>query len=118
MFLVALFVMSLVPGLLLAPVHTVAGPPMAVRHSGRIHSLAPHEGVLVVEEYGVGGTLKILRVDVRGAVVVWVLRDPAYPAQWMERPARIAELPVGTFIVVHGRHRQGAVKADRIEVPR
>jgi hypothetical protein len=103
---------------LLFPAPAIAESGTNARHSGRIHSLVPHEGVLEVEEYGPGGAVRILRVDVRRAVVVWVSRDPEYPAQWGERPARVAELPVGTFVVVRGRQRQGVVKADRIEVPR
>jgi len=108
----------LVAALVLSPFSAVGEPRTDVRHSGRIHSLVPHEGVLAVEEYGAGGTVRILRVEFRSAVIVWVMRDADHPEQWHERPVRIAELPVGTFVVIHGRSRQGGVKAHRIDVPR
>jgi hypothetical protein len=104
--------------LMLVPVHVFAGPSLEVRHSGRIQSLLPHEGALTVEEYGGGGAVRLLRVDYRGAVIVWVARDRTHPEQWHERPAQLAELPVGTFVVVHGARRRAGLKASRIEVPR
>jgi hypothetical protein len=83
--------------------------------------MIPHQGVLLIEEHGAGGVVRVVRVGIRNAEVVRVSRDPTRPWEWRERPERVAGLPVGTFVVVIGTHAAPNavdVAADRIEVPR
>jgi hypothetical protein len=88
------------------------------RHAGRIHSLAPAEGVLVIEEVVSDGATEFVHVRVRDAEVVRVWRDRADPWQWRERPTWLYRLPAGTFVVIIGRQEaSGAITARRIEVP-
>lgn len=89
-----------------------------VRHSGNVHSFAPAEGVLVIEALGVDGAEETMWVDVRGAQVVRLSRDPRRPWRWRERPISVHQLPSGTYVTVIGREgRSGIVRASRVEVP-
>jgi hypothetical protein len=92
-----------------------AGPE---RHAGSVQSFVPSTGFMLVDEIGRSGAHTLITVEIRGAEVVRVWRDPDDPSRWKERPVRIHRLPVGTFVVVIGhRGPDDVVTAVRIEVP-
>jgi hypothetical protein len=103
-------------GTLSVAAHAHATEP--ARHAGRVHSLLPSSGVLIIEEAGVDGEAELLEVEARNARVVRVWRDAAEPSRWREQPVRLYALPAGTFVVVIG-HSVGDdhIVAHRIEVP-
>jgi hypothetical protein len=89
----------------------------AARHTGRIHSLLPAEGVLVIEAVGPGGQTTLLEVGIRQAQVVRVRRDPGDPWRFQERPTRVHRWPAGTFLVIEGWSAgPGVIAAERIEI--
>lgn len=89
-----------------------------VRHSGNVHSFTPAEGVLVIETIGVDGAEETVWVDIRGAEIVRLSRDPRRPWRWRERHISVHRLASGTYVTVIGREgRSGIVRADRVEVP-
>lgn len=89
------------------------------RHAGRVHSMIPHEGVLIIEDVGANNAVEKIKVDIRNARILRVWRDPDRPGRWQERPTRAQRLSVGTFVVVIGKARaSGVVEADWIEVPK
>jgi hypothetical protein len=89
------------------------------RHAGRIHSLLPAAGVLIIEEVGANGEEAMVEVAVTAAAIVRVWRDPAQPWQWQEQPTRLHRFAAGTFVVVVGRRdASGVVHASRVEVPK
>lgn len=91
----------------------------ALRHTGRLVSLSPAEGVVFIEEVRPGGDSALIEIEVREAKVVRLWRDPAKPWRWRERPTRVHRWPVGTFVVVIGRAGpDGVVDARRIEIPK
>jgi len=103
--------------LLLATHDAVAGDRVA-RHAGHILSIRPSDGTLVIEELGANGVAQELEVNIHGAAVVRLWRDPQAPWEWLERRTSIYRWPVGTFVVVIGSTtKSGAIEAHRIEIP-
>ena len=90
-----------------------------VRHAGRLQSMDPAEGVLMIEEVGVIGTTDLLQVRIRRADVVRVWRDPAEPWQWRGRPTRIHPRPARPLVGVIGATApSGVIDATRVELPK
>lgn len=88
------------------------------RHAGKLHSLSPADGVLVIEECGAKGQTELVEIQIRGATVVRIWRDPSRPWEWLERPTTLPHWAAGTFVVVIGRPDPlGVVHAHRIEIP-
>ncbi len=100
---------------------SVSGPAHAgrlERHAGRLHSLSPAHGLLLIEETGVNGRTEFVQIEIRDAEVVHIWRDPVRPWEWRERQTKVHRWPAGTFVVVIGRpHASGVIDADRIEFP-
>ena len=97
---------------------TLAEPESVVRHAGRLQSLRPSDGVLVIEEIGPSGRGELVEVRIQNASVVRVSRDPADPWRWREQSTNIYRWPIGTFVVVIARARpSGAIDAARVEIP-
>jgi hypothetical protein len=89
------------------------------RYSARVQSVVPSERLLLVEEPVGDASPPLRQVDITGAEVVGIRRDPERPARWVERPTEVYRLPVATYVIVRGtRLRSGVFKASRIEVPR
>lgn len=88
------------------------------RHAGRLHSLSPAHGLLLIEESGANGRTEFVEVEIRDAEIVHIWRDPVRPWEWRERPTKAHRWTAGTFVVVIGRlHPSGVVDADRVEFP-
>jgi hypothetical protein len=88
------------------------------RYSGRLHSLSPAKGLLVIEESAKDGRTEVVEIQIRRANVVRIQRDPTRPWEWRERPTALHRWAAGTFIVVIGRpDNMGVVDAERIEIP-
>ena len=86
------------------------------RHAGRLHSLSPAHGLLLIEESGVNGRTEFVQIEIRDAEVVHIWRDPVRPWEWRERRTKVYRWSAGTFVVVIGRpHPSGVIDADRIE---
>jgi hypothetical protein len=110
-----------VGGLAMAPGGGLGSGPAAgeERHAGRIQSVDPGAGLLIIEESGLAGRIESLEVEVRGARVLRVFRDPREPWRWREEPTQLARFPVGTYVVVMGqRGPSGRLEARRVEIPR
>src|SRR5688572_24737328 len=91
----------------------------STRLTGRINSIAPTEGVVLVEDGGDEDADNLMAVEFRSAEVVRVWRDPGDPAAWLERSTQLSRWPVGTFIVIIGvADAAGRVRAHRIEIPK
>ena len=56
------------------------------RYAGRLHSLSPAQGVLVIEESGKNGRTELVEIQIRRAKVVRIRREPTRPWEWRERP--------------------------------
>ena len=99
------------------------GAPVAeervARHAGQIQSVHPSDGTLIIEELGVNGVAQLVEVNIHGAAVVRIWRDPLTPWEWRERRTSIYRWPAGTYVVVIGsKSSSGAIDARRIEIPR
>ena len=98
---------------------SVSGPVHAgglERHAGRLHSLDPAHGLLLIEESGVNGRTEFVQIEIRDAEVVHIWRDPVRPWEWRERQTKVHRWSAGTFVVVIGRpDASGVIDADRIE---
>jgi hypothetical protein len=89
------------------------------RFTGRIHSMVPGDGVVVVDRSSTHDVERLIAVDFRGAQVVRVWRDARHPATWRERSTALNRWPAGTFVVVVGSIAPtGHVRAHRIEIPK
>ncbi|HEV8642310.1 MAG TPA: hypothetical protein VGV13_14525 [Methylomirabilota bacterium] len=87
------------------------------RHAGRLHSLTPAQGLLVIEEVGANGSIELPTIRIRNADVVLVWRDSATPRKWRERPTTVYRWPSGTFLVVVGQaDPSGVIHANRVEI--
>jgi hypothetical protein len=89
------------------------------RYAGRVLSVDPARGLMLIEESGPAGRWQEIRVRVRNAQVVRLSREAARPAEWREEPARLEGVTAGTFVVVIGSpDASGMVEASRVEIPR
>jgi hypothetical protein len=89
------------------------------RYAGRVLSVDPARGLMLIEESGPAGRWQEIRVRVRNAQVVRLSREAARPAEWREEPARLEGVAAGTFVVViGGPDASGMVEATRVEIPR
>jgi hypothetical protein len=89
------------------------------RFTGRIHSMVPGDGVVVVDRSSTHDVERLIAVDFRGAQVVRVWRDARHPATWRERSTSLNRWPAGTFVVVVGSMAPtGRIRANRIEIPK
>jgi hypothetical protein len=89
------------------------------RYAGRVLSVDPARGLMLIEESGPAGRWQEIRVRVRNAQVVRLSREAARPAEWREEPARLEGVTAGIFVVVIGSpDASGLVEASRVEIPR
>jgi hypothetical protein len=89
------------------------------RYAGRVLSVDPARGLMLIEESGPAGRWQEIRVRVRNAQVVRLSREAARPTEWREEPARLEGVTAGTFVVVIGSpDASGMVEASRVEIPR
>lgn len=102
----------------------LAGSPVGAgddleRHAGRIHSISPADGLLIIQEVGANATERVIWVQITNAEVVRVSRDPNHTWGWRERLVRLHMFPVGTVVVVIGhRDPSGMFQATRVEIPK
>jgi len=88
------------------------------RYAGRVLSVDPARGLMLIEESGPAGRWQQIQVRVRNARVVRLSREAARPAEWREEPARLDGVTTGTFVVVIGSpEASGMVEASRVEFP-
>jgi hypothetical protein len=89
------------------------------RFTGRIHSMVPGDGVVLVDRSSTDDTEQLIAINFRDAHVVRVWRDAQNPGTWRERSTSLSHWPAGTFVVVVGSmDPTGRVRAKRIEIPK
>jgi hypothetical protein len=89
------------------------------RFTGRINSIVPGDGVVVIDRSSTRDAEHLVAVDFRGAQVVRVWRDGKNPATWREQSTSLSRWPAGTFVIVVGSTGPtGRVRAHRIEIPK
>jgi hypothetical protein len=89
------------------------------RFTGRINSIVPGDGVVVIDRSSTPDTEHLVAVDFRGAKVVRVWRDSRNPETWQEQSTSLNRWPAGTFVIVIGsKGPKGRVRANRIEIPK
>lgn len=96
----------------------VGGVTAEQRHAGRIQEIDPAGRRMVLEEIGLAGRVEQVEIDLSGARVLRVFRDPQDPWRWREEPTRLERFPTGTYVVVIGSTVDGRLAATRVEVPR
>ena len=65
------------------------------RYAGRLHSMSPAQGVLVIEESGKNGRTEVVEIQIRRAKVVRIRRAPTRPWEWRERPTLLHHWAAG-----------------------
>jgi hypothetical protein len=89
------------------------------RFSGRINSIVPGDGVVVIDRSSTRDVEHLVAVDFRGAQVIRVWRDSQNPGTWREQSTSLSRWPAGTFVIVVGSTGPtGRVRANRIEIPK